>query len=148
LEGYLVLVITPVFQVPAGKLFCAWTDPAIIAQWLFKGDDSEIVKVDLDLVVGGRYSIVEQGRDGTIDHFGNYLAIDEPHLLSFTLEVPKHFSGVSQVRLEFREAEAAAVTTVATEMVFQQTGVDPQIVEGSWRRMFTQLARVFLQSRP
>jgi uncharacterized protein YndB with AHSA1/START domain len=143
-----MLVITPVFQVPAEKLFCAWTDPAIISQWLFKGEDSEIVKADLDLVVGGRYSIVEQTRGDTIDHFGNYLVIDKPRLLSFTLEVPKHFSGMSQVQLEFKEAEAAAVTTVATEMVFQQTGVDPQIVEGSWRRMFTQLARVFLQSRP
>lgn len=138
-----MLVITPVFQVPAEKLFCAWTDPAIVSQWLFKGDDSEIVKVELDLVAGGRFSIVEQTRDDAIDHFGNYLVVDRPHRLCFTLEVPRHFSGVSQVQLEFKTAET---TTVATEMVFQQTGVDPPLVEGSWRRMFTQLARVFLQS--
>ncbi|HKS18797.1 MAG TPA: SRPBCC family protein [Bradyrhizobium sp.] len=141
-----MLVITPVFQVPAEKLFCAWTDPAIIRQWLFKGDDSEIVRVELDLKAGGRFSIVEQTRDGTVDHFGNYVVIDRPHQLSFTLEVPRHFPGVSQVQLEFREADATTVATAATEMVFQQTGVDPQIVEGRWRRMFTQLARVFLQS--
>ena len=138
-----MLVITPVFQVPAEKLFCAWTDLAIVSQWLFKGDDSEIVKVELDLVAGGRFSIVEQTRDDAIDHFGNYLVVDRPHRLCFTLEVPRHFSGVSQVQLEFKTAET---TTVATEMVFQQTGVDPPLVEGSWRRMFTQLARVFLQS--
>ena len=138
-----MLVITPVFQVPAEKLFCAWTDPAIVSQWLFKGDDSEIVKVELDLVAGGRFSIVEQTRDDAIDHFGNYLVVNRPHRLCFTLEVPRHFSGVSQVQLEFKTAET---TTVATEMVFQQTGVDPPLVEGSWRRMFTQLARVFLQS--
>lgn len=141
-----MLVITPVFQVPAEKLFCAWTDPAIIRQWLFKGDDSEIVRVELDLKAGGRFSIVEQTRDGAVDHFGNYVVIDRPHQLSFTLEVPRHFPGVSQVQLEFREADATTVATAATEMVFQQTGVDPQIVEGRWRRMFTQLARVFLQS--
>jgi uncharacterized protein YndB with AHSA1/START domain len=134
-----MLQITPVFQVPAEKLFCAWTDPVLIGRWLFRGDDSEIAKVDLDLAVGGRFSIVEQTRDETIDHFGNYLLIDRPRLLSFSLEVPKHFSGVSQVQLEFRE------TDVDTEMIFQQTGVDPAIVEASWRRMFTQLARVFLQ---
>ena len=138
-----MLVITPVFQVPAEKLFCAWTDPAIVSQWLFRGDDSEIVKVELDLIAGGRFSIVEQTRDDAIDHFGNYLVVDRPHRLCFTLEVPKHFSGVSQVQLEFKTAET---TTVTTEMVFQQTGVDPPLVEGSWRRMFTQLARVFLQS--
>lgn len=141
-----MLVITPVFQVPAEKLFCAWTDPAIISRWLFKGDHSEIVKVELDLTAGGRFSIVEQTSDGTIDHFGHYVVIDKPRQLSFTLEVPRHFPGVSQVQLEFKEAEATTVVTAATEMVFQQTGVDPQIVEGSWRRMFTRLARVFLQS--
>jgi len=135
-----MLQITPVFQVPAEKLFCAWTDPVLIGKWLFKGDDSEIVRVDLDLTVGGRFSIVEQTSDGTIDHFGNYLRIDKPHLLSFSLEVPKHFAGISQIQLEFRETE------VGTEMIFQQTGVDPAIVEASWRRMFTQLARAFLQS--
>src|SRR5438552_7546693 len=132
--------ITPVFQVPAEKLFCAWTDPVFISKWLFKGDDSEIVSVELDLTVGGRFSIVEQTRDGTIDQFGNYLVIDKPHLLSFSLEVPKHFPGISQVQLEFRETE------VGTEMIFQQTGVAPEIVEASWRKMFTQLARAFLQS--
>jgi len=134
-----MLQITPVFQVPAEKLFCAWTDPLLVSKWLFKGDDSEIVKVDLDLSVGGRFSIVEQRTDGTIDHFGNYLLIDKPNLLAFSLEVPRRFSGISQVQLAFKETE------VGTEMIFQQTGVDPVIVEASWRRMFTQLARVFLQ---
>jgi len=134
-----MLQITPVFQVPAEKLFCAWTDPLLVSKWLFKGDDSEIVKVDLDLSVGGRFSIVEQTADGMIDHFGNYLLIDKPHLLAFSLEVPRRFSGISQVQLAFKETE------VGTEMIFQQTGVDPVIVEASWRRMFTQLARVFLQ---
>ena len=134
-----MLQITPVFQVPAERLFCAWTDPLLISKWLFKGDDSEIARVDLDLTVGGRFSIVEQTRDGTIDHFGNYLLIDKPHLLAFSLEVPKHFPGISQVQLEFKESE------VGTQMTFQQTGVDPGIVEASWRRMFTQLAKAFLQ---
>jgi uncharacterized protein YndB with AHSA1/START domain len=139
-----MLQLTPVFQVPPDRLFAAWTDPVVISKWLFRGEDSEIVRVTLDLTVGGRFSIVEQTKDDTIDHFGSYLVIDRPDLLSFTLEVPKHFPGTSQVQLEFREAEAP--TTVTTEMIFRQTGVDPQIVEGSWRRMFTQLARVFLHS--
>jgi uncharacterized protein YndB with AHSA1/START domain len=139
-----MLQITPIFQVPAERLFEAWTDPAQIEKWLFKGDNSEIVKVDLDLTVGGRFLIVERTEKDTIDHFGEYLLIERPRLLTFQLEVPKHFTGISQVQLEFKETDAAA--TAATEMLFQQTGIDPRSVEGTWRRMFTQLARVFLQS--
>jgi len=60
-------------------------------------------------------------------------------LLAFSLEVPKNFPGISQDQLEFKESE------VGTQMTFQQTGADPGIVEASWRRMFTQLAKAFLQ---
>jgi len=133
-----MLVITPVFSSSAEDLFSAWTDPAVMRQWLFKGDDSEIESIAIDLAVGGRFSILERTRAGTIDHFGNYLSIDRPNLLSFTLEVPAHFPGTSQVEIGFRQVEAGC------EMVFRQAGVDPEIVEGSWRRMFIALARVLL----
>src|SRR5207253_10552948 len=74
--GPFMLQITPVFQVPAEKLFCAWTAPVLIGKWLFKGDDSEIVRVELDLTVGGRFSSVEQTRHGPIDHIVSNMPID------------------------------------------------------------------------
>ena len=55
-----MIQLTPIFHVSAEGMFDAWTEPALISKWLFKGDDSEIVNVDLDLTVGGRFSIVEQ----------------------------------------------------------------------------------------
>jgi uncharacterized protein YndB with AHSA1/START domain len=134
-----MLVIALVFRASAEELFCAWTDPAIMSQWLFKGDNSEIESIDIDLSVGGRFSIVERAKDEIIDHFGNFLLVEKPQSLSFTLEVPKHFSGTSQVQIDFKQ------TDTGCEMVFQQAGVNPEIVEGSWRRMFSNLTMVLLR---
>ncbi len=133
-----MLTISLVFKATADELFCAWTDPAIMSRWLFKGDDSEIANIDADVAVGGHFSIVEQTRDGTIEHTGNYLLVDKPHALAFTLEVPKRFPRASQVSLEFLQSD------VGCEMVLQQTGVDPNIVEPDWRRMFSKLTMVLL----
>jgi uncharacterized protein YndB with AHSA1/START domain len=135
----MTVVITPLFNAQADDLFDAWTNPAIMRDWLFKGDDSEIENINLDLAVGGRFSILERTTDGVIDHFGNYLLIDRPRLLCFSLEVPRHFSGQSRVAIEFRQGPKDC------EMVFQQTGVAPEIVEADWRRMFSRLAMVLLK---
>lgn len=130
------VIITLDFQTPAATLFDAWTNPAVMRHWLFKGDHSEIESIDLDLTVGGFFSILERDDSGTIDHFGNYLLIDQPTSLSFTLEVPKHFVGMTQVLLNFKPRGNSC------EMSFEQTGVDPKVVESSWMRMFAKLTRV------
>jgi len=135
-----MLNISLVYKATADELFCAWTDPAIMSQWLFKGDDSEIESVEADVAVGGAFSIVERTKDGPMDHFGNYLLVDKPYALSFTLAVPKHFAGDTQVSIEFKQ------TDVGCEMVFQQAGVEPGIVEPSWRRMFSNLTMLLLRS--
>jgi uncharacterized protein YndB with AHSA1/START domain len=133
------IVITPLFNTHADALFDAWTDPAIMRNWLFKGDRSEIEHIEVDLAVDGRFSIVERTPTGLIDHFGNYLLVDRPKLLCFTLEVPLHFPGQSRVTIAFRQGSKDC------EMVFEQTGVDPEIVEAEWRRMFSRLAMVLLK---
>jgi len=65
--------------------------------------------------------------------------VDRPRLLCFSLEVPQHFPGQSRVAIAFRQGPKDF------EMVFEQTGVDPEIVEADWRRMFSRLAMVLLK---
>lgn len=69
----------------------------LVEQWLFKDADSESVTADIDLAVGGDFSILKHTKEGPVDHFGKYLTIDKPHSLAFTLKVPKRFRGVSEI---------------------------------------------------
>lgn len=119
----------------ANAVFKAWTNPSLMAQWLFKSQHNRIVVASQELTIGGRYSILETtSKNEKIDHYGTYLAIVAGELLSFTLEVPWHFPGVTTVAINF--------TTDAVGnciMDFLQSGVEPKIVEDNWKTMFTQL---------
>ncbi len=133
------LRINLLFSSSGEKLFDAWTDPEIMKRWLFKGPHSEIVRVERDLSVGGRFSIVERTPEGETDHFGVYRELSRPHRLAFSLEVPAHFDGRTLVEVDFKQISDAS------EMCFHQTGVDPSVVEQSWRTMFINLTETLVR---
>ena len=129
----------PVTQ-PKGpeSAFEAWTVPGLMVQWLFKSPDNKIAVPLQELVNGGKYSILEMtAGNEKIDHFGTYLAIVPGELLSFTLEVPWHFPGVTTVVIHFKTAGEGYCL-----MDFKQSGVDPKIVTANWQTMFTQLKSI------
>jgi len=136
--------IEHVFSAEPGRVFNAWIVPAITRQWLFVGPTSEIVKIEQDVVEGGKFSILERERKGNkmIDHFGNYIDIISPSRLSFTLSVPEHFPGETVVVVTIEPNYDGSLLNL------RQTGVDPEVTEDSWRKMFKQLDKVLLLPDP
>ena len=123
------------FRAQPHAVFNAWIAPDVIRKWLFVGPDSEIARVEIDARPGGRFSILERGTLGDVDHFGEYNIIARPTKLGFTLEVPRHFPGVTRILIEL-----SAATYDKTLLVLTQTGVDVAVTELSWNKMFDQLA--------
>lgn len=121
-----------------GRVFDAWINPAIMQQWLFVGETSRILEIKTHLELEGTFSIQEheQTTDEYIDHYGQYLEIDPPQKLVFTLSVPKHFPGETIVTLYFFE------TTGGTLLNFTQTGVPPEVTEDSWKKMLGKLKQL------
>jgi uncharacterized protein YndB with AHSA1/START domain len=77
------LVVRRVIPVPRERVFAAWLDPASLAQWMCPGDVTAAT-VDVDARVGGTFRIVMAHGRGDTDHWGEYLVIEPPSLLSFT----------------------------------------------------------------
>ena len=129
------LQITKHFESPTHLVFDAWVNPDHLKKWMFVGPTSEIIETRLDLKVGGKFSIVEleHSTNEKIDHFGEYLEIIHGKLLSFTLTVPKHFDGTTQVTVEFEDKGGGCT------LIFTQTGVAPKVTEESWKQMFQSL---------
>jgi uncharacterized protein YndB with AHSA1/START domain len=66
------------------------------------GRKDEVLKVEVDPRVGGKFSFVVR-RDGQeLDHTGEYLAFDRPRRLVFTWGVPAFSSQFSKVALDFQ----------------------------------------------
>jgi len=76
------LRIRRVLPVPRDRVFDAWLDPASLARWMGTGEGAEVTA--LEPRVGGKFRIVMRHRGGEVAHWGEYLAIDRPSLLSFT----------------------------------------------------------------
>jgi len=121
---------------PPEVVFDAWVRPELIRKWLFVGPTSEIIDVKLDLKIQGKFSILEyeKSTNEQIDHYGKYTEIVRPAKLAFTLSVPKHFPGETNVSIEI------IATTGGSVLSLVQTGVSKDVTEPSWNKMLDQLS--------
>lgn len=132
--------ISRTFAASPEALFNAWIDPEVASRWLFASRNRQTLVVSGQRV-GTRFSILEWNEDRTLDHFGEFLEIEAPARLAFTLEVPERFPGMTHVTVEIAPyADGSAMT-------FTQVGVKKELTEEDWRQMFERLAEV-LAERP
>lgn len=108
--------VTRRFSASPERVFDAWLDPATARRFLFATETGEMVRVEIDAREGGRYSIVER-RDGEdVEHTGEYLEIDRPRRLVFTLQVPLYSEEVDRVTLELAPADGGCELTLLAEV--------------------------------
>ena len=118
-----VLVVRRQIAVPRERVFEAWLDSESLAHWMRPGDCTHAT-VTVDPRVGGGFRIVMEGpTQGTVEHHGEYLAIEPPTLLSFTW-ISKHTDHKPTVlTIEFHERDTG------TELVLTHRRLPPQVVE-------------------
>ena len=102
-EGAGDLVVRRVMPVAREHVFAAWLEPAGLARWMCSGDITRAT-ADVDPRVGGQFRITMIEADGTgHEHWGEYLAIEPPSLLSFTWISVSTDRQPSTVTVELRE---------------------------------------------
>ena len=131
------LRITRRFNAAPERVFDAWLDPMRARRWLFTSPTSERNITELDVRVGGKWSITDR-RDG-VDYtaLGEYLEIDRPRRLVFSFSMPQ-FSPLScNVIVDIVADGEGCILTLS------QTDIAPaalQPTEAGWKAMFDALA--------
>jgi len=93
------LVVERVLPASPDEVFAAWTDAAGLCAWMCPGDVLE-TRAELDVRVGGRFTITMCTAEGEVVHTGIYREIRPPRRLVFTWLSP-HTGGVeSRVTVE------------------------------------------------
>ena len=132
-----IVRVTHRFKAPQERVFDAWLDPKKAGKFLFATPTGTLVHVDIDSRVGGRFVIVDR-RDGEdIEHTGEYLEIERPRRLVFTISVPK-FSALST-----RVAIDIVARDLGCELTLTHEGVLPEYLERSkagWAMILEKLA--------
>lgn len=87
-----IMRITRRLAAPPEAVFAAWTDPASVATWMCPVPPTEAEPlpgaVELDLRVGGKFSISMEHEGTVFTHRGEYIRLSPPHQLVFTWIIP------------------------------------------------------------
>jgi uncharacterized protein YndB with AHSA1/START domain len=120
------LTVTRTFTHPAERVFDAWLDPAVARRFLFATPTGEMIKVEVDARVGGRFIFVDRRPDmGDVEHVGEYRVIDRPRRLVFTFGVPAYNPDFTEVDVEITP------TTGGCEVRLTQRNTPDEWVEPS-----------------
>ena len=111
-----VLVVRRLLPVPREQVFAAWLDAASLKQWMCPGDVTSAA-IEVDARVGGKFRIVMMHGHGDDEHWGEYLAIEPPALLSFTWRSANTDLRTTVVTVEFLERGAS------TELILTHRGL-------------------------
>jgi uncharacterized protein YndB with AHSA1/START domain len=138
-----IVRVTRRFDASAERVFDAWLDPKTAGRWLFATPTGQMMRVEIDARVGGRFIIVDR-RDGEdVEHRGEYLDIDRPRRLVFTFGVPKYSSETTRVCVDIVPRETGCELTLTHE------GVLPDYAErtkAGWTEILGRLAAGLTQS--
>lgn len=132
--------ITHRFEASAERVFDAWLNPATVGQWLFATASGQMVQVELDPRVGGSFLIVERRGDEDVAHAGEYLEIDRPRRLVFTLRVEQYSQEIDQVVVEIVPLETGCELTL-THGMSPDWAEHQGRVEAGWGMVLDALAK-------
>jgi uncharacterized protein YndB with AHSA1/START domain len=137
-NGSSEIVINWTFDAPREQVWREWTEAERFADWY--GDTAEVPleTVVMDVRPGGRWSLVMHAQRGTIYWDGEYVEVDEPERLVFTVtdEPDQGEYGVCTVVL-------TDTGDGRTDMLFTQIGpLPPELLEPArkgWSRFFERI---------
>lgn len=109
--------LTKTIHAPAEKLFDAWLDPAMLAQFILPMPGMPQPEVENDAREGGNFSIIMQVGDDKIPHTGTYLTINRPLELIFTWQSP-FSTDDSRVSLNFKAIDSGTTQIELTHVKF------------------------------
>jgi len=125
------------FEASPERVFDAWTDPKVVARWLFTGPASQAHSAELDVRVGGKWRITDR-RDG-VDYtaLGEYAAVERPRRLVFSFGMPQFSPEFATVTVELAQDGDGCLMTLIQDRL-PADAVKP--TEEGWSLMFDGLA--------
>jgi len=115
------------------RIFDAWLNADEVRTFLFAGRIGDAITSEIDARVGGRFRIVRDGDGEDVEYSGNYLEIDRPRRLVFSLFVEKYAQRDDRVIVEFAPVEGQSLIVLTHEFSLRDPAERSRIQCG-WTR--------------
>jgi uncharacterized protein YndB with AHSA1/START domain len=103
------------FSAPRDRVFRAWADARILAQWFAPSPDYHTLVPEFEFRVGGRYRIEMHHKGGAVHRVtGIYKEIEDPQKLAFTWHWEQNDSPETLVTIAFRELTPSSTEIILT----------------------------------
>jgi len=132
-DGSLVQ-LTRVLRAPPGKVFAAWTDPALLERWWIGVGGWVDAKAEVDLRVGGRYHLSMQDDRGALHGVVGVYTEVAPDRLGFTWTWENDPSVMRGAR------GASSTSSCAKRPTGRSSRSHTQASEATWSRTCTRRA--------
>ncbi len=121
------------------RIFDAWLDAGLARTFLFAERVPEAISSKIEARAGGRFRIVRQ-RDGEdVEYSGQYLEIDRPHRLVFSLFVEKSAHHDDRVIVELAPLGGQSLLVLTHELSLPDPAERSRI-RREWARVLDRLA--------
>jgi uncharacterized protein YndB with AHSA1/START domain len=141
-SSFLNAEVSHIFKAPAEKVFDAWLNPEMTANWMFGPAvrDEEVVMIEIDPQVGGSFSFLVKRDTLVVDHIGTYLKLEKPSHLEFNWGV-KGMKDSSRVIVKISPNDSGCKLTLVHELD-PTWGAYLEKCEEGWSLMLTTLDKL------
>lgn len=121
------------------RIFDAWLDAGQARTFLFADRVWDAISAKIDARVGGGFSVVRR-RDGEdVEYSGQYLEIDRPYRLVFSLFVEKHSLHDDRVMVELAPVAGQSLLVLTHELSLPDP-IERSRIRREWARVLDRLA--------
>jgi uncharacterized protein YndB with AHSA1/START domain len=123
------------------RIFDAWLDADEARRFLFAGRIGDAIRSQIDARVGGGFRIVRHRGGDAIEYSGEYLEIDRPHRLVFSLFVEKYAQRDDRVIVEIAPVAHQSLLVLTHELSLPNPAQRSRIQCG-WAMVLDRLGRL------
>ena len=135
------------FDASAERVYDAFLDPSKAGKFLFATTTGQIVRCEIDARVGGTFTIVDRRNEEEVVHTGEYLALERPHRIVFTLWVPKYSVEKNTVTIDIAPLAKGCEVTLTHETRATDTRAEETAQEG-WAAILEVAAELLVDDAP
>jgi uncharacterized protein YndB with AHSA1/START domain len=139
--------VTRQLSAAPGRIFDAWLRADEVRGFLFAGRTGEGISLEIDARVGGKFRIVRHLDGEDLEYSGEFLEIDRPHRLVFSLFIEKYAQRDDRVIVELAPVARRSLLVLTHELSLPDP-TERSRIRGEWAMVLNRLATLQSSTSP